>query len=315
MRKPRALRPGDRIAIVAPASPFAREEFDAGVAELSRLGFEPVYEETVFARHGYVAGAAASRARARSSRLAGSGHRRADRRPRRLRQRPAAAAARSRRRSAATPKAFIGYSDNTVAADLAHARTCGLVAFHGPMLEGRLAKGQAGYDRDTFRRCLCRPNRRRAIAHPHVEVAQPRRGAGRAARRHADAAHGVARDAVRVRSRRRARPVPRRSGRAAVPHRSHADAAPAQRAAVARVGHRLRRAARCDEPGGSPIVREVVADLLRDFPGPVLFGLPSGHTTGPTMTLPFGVRARVVATPSPALVIEEAAVAETFVSE
>jgi len=28
LRKPPALRPGDRIAIVAPASPFAREEFD-----------------------------------------------------------------------------------------------------------------------------------------------------------------------------------------------------------------------------------------------------------------------------------------------
>ncbi len=27
------------------------------------------------------------------------------------------------------------------------------------------------------------------------------------------------------------------------------------------------------------------------FRGPVLFGLPSGHTTGPTLTLPFGVRA------------------------
>ena len=46
MRKPRALRPGDRIAVVAPASPFAREEFDAGVAELRALGFEPVYDET-----------------------------------------------------------------------------------------------------------------------------------------------------------------------------------------------------------------------------------------------------------------------------
>ena len=40
----RALRPGDRIAIVAPASPFAREEFDAGVHELRQLGFEPVYD-------------------------------------------------------------------------------------------------------------------------------------------------------------------------------------------------------------------------------------------------------------------------------
>ena len=29
------------------------------------------------------------------------------------------------------------------------------------------------------------------------------------------------------------------------------------------------------------------------FPGPVLFGLPSGHTSGATLTLPFGVQARV----------------------
>ena len=56
MRKPRALRPGDRIAVVAPASPFKRDEFEAGVAEIRALGFEPVYDDSVFARHGYVAG-------------------------------------------------------------------------------------------------------------------------------------------------------------------------------------------------------------------------------------------------------------------
>ena len=68
---------------------------------------------------------------------------------------------------------------------------------------------------------------------------------------------------------------------------------------------------RCDEPGGEPAIRSVVADLVADFPGPVLFGLPSGHTNGPTLTLPFGVRARVVAAPErPVLVIEEAAVSD-----
>src|SRR5258708_10749521 len=64
MLKPRALRPGDRIGIVAPASPFARESFDAGVAELRRLGYEPVYDDSVFARPRYTAADAASRARA-----------------------------------------------------------------------------------------------------------------------------------------------------------------------------------------------------------------------------------------------------------
>ena len=55
-------------------------------------------------------------------------------------------------------------------------------------------------------------------------------------------------------------------------------------------------------------VRAVVADCLSDFPGPVLFGLPSGHTPGATLTLPFGVESRVVARGEPVLVIEEAAV-------
>jgi muramoyltetrapeptide carboxypeptidase len=65
---------------------------------------------------------------------------------------------------------------------------------------------------------------------------------------------------------------------------------------------------RCDEPAGAPAIREVVGDLTRNFPGPVLFGLPSGHTSGATLTLPFGVRARVVADGRPLLVIEESAV-------
>jgi muramoyltetrapeptide carboxypeptidase len=66
---------------------------------------------------------------------------------------------------------------------------------------------------------------------------------------------------------------------------------------------------RCDEPGSAgPLAVDVVKDVLSDFPGPILFGLPSGHTTGACMTLPFGVRARIVTAPQPALVIEEAAV-------
>jgi muramoyltetrapeptide carboxypeptidase LdcA involved in peptidoglycan recycling len=51
-----------------------------------------------------------------------------------------------------------------------------------------------------------------------------------------------------------------------------------------------------------------MADLLRDFPGPVVFGFPSGHTTGPLVTLPLGVRVRVAADAHPRLIVEEAAV-------
>jgi muramoyltetrapeptide carboxypeptidase LdcA involved in peptidoglycan recycling len=51
-----------------------------------------------------------------------------------------------------------------------------------------------------------------------------------------------------------------------------------------------------------------MADLLREFPGPVIAGFPSGHTTGPAWTLPLGVRCRVIAGGTPRLVVEEAAV-------
>ena len=67
---------------------------------------------------------------------------------------------------------------------------------------------------------------------------------------------------------------------------------------------------RCDEPGGSVSVRDVVRDAVSGFPGPVLFGFPSGHTTTPMLSVPLGVATTVIADPArPRLVIDEAAAA------
>ncbi len=85
--KPRALRRGDRVAIVAPASPFPRDEFQAGVEEIRRLGFEPVFDDSVFDRVGYTAGEAASRAAAVHGGVAGPGRGRGVHGARRVRQR------------------------------------------------------------------------------------------------------------------------------------------------------------------------------------------------------------------------------------
>ena len=65
----------------------------------------------------------------------------------------------------------------------------------------------------------------------------------------------------------------------------------------------------CDDPTGQPTAREVVAELLEAFPGPVLFGLPTGHTAGPTLTVPLGTAVRVVGGRRPRLIVTEAAVA------
>jgi muramoyltetrapeptide carboxypeptidase len=167
MHKPRALAPGDRLAIVAPASPFTREEFDAGLQEIRRLGFVPVYDESVFAKQRYVAGPAAVRAAAiheawRDPSIAGligvrGGYGTAQLLP--LLDREAA-----RRAS----KPFIGYSDLTSMLTYL-TLSCERVAFHGPMLAGRLGSGAAGYDEDSFIRTLCRRSPAGELAPPGLE--------------------------------------------------------------------------------------------------------------------------------------------------
>jgi muramoyltetrapeptide carboxypeptidase len=61
---PRRLAPGARVALVAPASPFKEADLEAGIAELTRLGFEAVHDDRLLARERFVAGDATLRAAA-----------------------------------------------------------------------------------------------------------------------------------------------------------------------------------------------------------------------------------------------------------
>jgi muramoyltetrapeptide carboxypeptidase len=58
--KPRALRAGDPVAIVAPSGPFDRESFDAGLAIIAKR-YHVQYEPGIFERHRYLAGQDARR--------------------------------------------------------------------------------------------------------------------------------------------------------------------------------------------------------------------------------------------------------------
>lgn len=306
MQKPRALRSGDRIAIVAPASPFAREDFDAGVEEIRRLGFEPVFDEEVFARDRYLAGSPELRARAFQSAW--------------IDPRVSAVIAvrggygsvhilplLDTRQIASNARIFMGYSDNTSLLTWLN-QQCRMVAFHGPMLAGRFAKGIDGYDRDTLLRCLCRPEPVGEIVHAQVETLVPGEAAGMlvggtltqlAASLGTPYAFCPPTGCVLFLDEVGERPY--RLDRLLTQLRLAGILA----RTVALVFGELPQ---CDEPGGTLIAKETVRELTKDFHGPVLFGLPSGHTDGACVTLPFGVRARVVAGPRPALVIEEPAV-------
>ena len=59
--KPRALKRGDKVGVLAPASSFNREAFERGCNRLQEMGYEPVYSPQIFARDIYFAGNAERR--------------------------------------------------------------------------------------------------------------------------------------------------------------------------------------------------------------------------------------------------------------
>ncbi len=149
--KPRALKPGDKVGIVAPASNVKREMLEAGCAGLRRAGYEPFYFESILERDLYFAGSAERRARELEDMFVRDDIR-------------AILCARGgygsnyllstldRKKIAAHPKIFVGYSDLTTLltwfTDFAN-----LVTFHGPMV----AKGFAlteGVDLVSWRNAL-----------------------------------------------------------------------------------------------------------------------------------------------------------------
>lgn len=145
--RPRALEPGARVALVAPAGPLDTERIERSVERCRVLGLEPVVFPAAGARNGYLAGTDVERLgdlqaafddRAIDGVWAlrgGYGT---------LRILDELSLDRQRR----APIPFIGFSDNTTV-HLRHART-GVISFHGPHPGGDFPPETA----DALRRVL-----------------------------------------------------------------------------------------------------------------------------------------------------------------
>jgi muramoyltetrapeptide carboxypeptidase len=302
------VRPGSRVALVAPASGFDREEFDRGVAELKRLGLEPVYDDAVFDRQPMTAGQPQVRvtsllrafdemdADAVIAIRGGYGS---------VELLPLIDVERIRR----SRTAFVGYSDVTSMHSFLGA-VVGLASVHGAMVDGRLAQGPSAYDPDSFLRSLS-TEPLGDVSAAGLETLQPGIASGPLAGGtltnllasfetpyafNPPDGHVLFLDEVAER-----------------PYRIH------RMLTQLKLSGRMARAAaivfgqlpRCDEPGGKVTARDTVREAIAGFRGPVLFGFPSGHTTTPLVSLPLGVQTKVIASPdSPRLVFEEAAASD-----
>ena len=306
MIRPPVLREGDRIALVAPASPFNREEFERGLLELRSIGLEPVFNESIFERSEYLAGNASDRARSFFEAWSD----------------PAIAAVMAVRGGYGsaqllpffdvtdfrkTPKVLVGCSDITSLLSFMSIQ-CGMTVFHGPMVV-TLGKGVGLYDRSSLIGQVMEGASYGRLNCDGVDILE-------AGLCHGPIYGGTLTQIVSSLG----TPFSFNPPENYVLLLDDVDERPYR---IDRMMNQLRQAGLlkraagllcsefpgCEEGNGELSARSVLARYGRDIEGPVVFGLRTGHTSHPMVTVPLGVKATIQAKSSVVeVVIDEAAV-------
>lgn len=306
--KPPALRAGDAVAIVAPASNLKADYLARGVAELERLGFRARYEPGILDKAKYTAGDDERRAAELMRAFADP-------------EIKAVWAARGGYGSmrlfklldesliGRRPKIFIGYSDIT-ALSLYFYRRFGWVTFHGPMASKDLAGGEDHYDRETLIKAI-------TGAAPMGEIRSNK----------TEMLHRGAEE--RVTGRLRGGCLSLITAMMGAPDELDTrgsilflEDTATRPYAIDRMLQQLKLAGKFDEVRGIVFgemtdciqhadqgyrIQDVLAECTADLNIPVMFGLPSGHSPRGNLTLPLGVTATLDAGRG-ALSIDEPAV-------
>jgi len=289
MIRPEALKEGDVIGLVAPASPFSMEAMQKGAQALEALGFIVRYDESIFDGGAYLAGdderrAGEFMAMFADPRIRGIFSVRGGYGSSRILDRLDTDLIRN------NPKIIVGYSDITVLLNFI-VQEAGIIAFHGPLVTemGRMD----GTTRDAMLRAV-------TSTAPLGTMKIP----GPIKIRNGAAEGPLVGGSLTLIANTLGTPYELdTSGKILLleevgerPYRidrlfthlkmagKFADAA----------GVVVGEFVDCTEPGseaGVPI-EKILGDVLADFDGPVLAGLPVGH--GRTnITLPLGVRVRL----------------------
>jgi muramoyltetrapeptide carboxypeptidase len=304
--KPPALRPGDTVGIVAPASNLTRADLDAGCEALRRAGYRPVYLDSILENDLYFAGSADRRARELVEMFVRDDVR-------------AIVSARGGyganyllptldlEKIKAHPKIFVGYSDITsLMTYLVDA--AGLVCFHGPMAAKDWAH-EGGVDSASWQAALS-----------GVESWDVALGAGVSGLVGGDAGGVLYGGCLSILVASLATPYEIRTA-GTILFLEDLAAKPYQ---IDRMLMQLKLAGHFEAVRGIVFgemldcvqtatqgytLEEVISRIVADLGVPVAFGVRSGHVSSGNITLPFGVQARLtVRNGQVALKILEAAV-------
>jgi muramoyltetrapeptide carboxypeptidase len=286
--KPPALRPGDLIGIVAPASNIKPDLLDEGCRELERLGFRTLYRPGITTTYRYFSGTDERRAAELLEMIRnpevraifcarggyGSGRIIPYLEPELLR---------------ANHKILNGSSDIT--AVLSFLDRSGLVGFHGPMVATALRQGEAGYNRSLLLEVLSG----KLVKFPLDGTRALQTGTGEGRLIGGCVSLVVATLGTKYEI----------DTTDSILVLEDQDTKPYQ---VDRMLIQLKHAGKFDQVRGIVIgemlnclqnanqgyaLEDVMLDILSDIGCPILFGFPTGHTSRPNAIVPFGVRARL----------------------
>jgi muramoyltetrapeptide carboxypeptidase len=290
MIKPARLKSGDVIGVIAPSGPTREKELALGVQRLEKLGFKVRLGEHVAKRWRHLSAEDSQRVedlhlffsdptvKAIVCARGGSG------------------AARlipylDSKMIRANPKIFVGSSDVTTLL-LFLTQTCGIGAFHGPMVAPNFGRKPSSLTDDFFLKLLTRPKPVGRMDISGVKVLKTGTAEGK-----------LTGGCLTILSLSIGTPHALKTG-GSILFLEDIDEAPYK---IDRMLTHLKQAGtfkgvrgivfgkmvNCQpKPEEGYTLEDVIMDTLSDFSGPILYGFPSGHGEE-NVALPFGVKARV----------------------
>src|SRR5487761_277097 len=305
--KPLPLERGNLVRVVAPASPVEEAALRQGCAELGRLGYEVKWDPRVLARQGYFAGGAEERLaklthalEEKSSRAVicarggyGSGYLLERMEPRRLK----------------SAKALIGYSDITLL-QLYFWRKKRWMSFYGPMIASGLDKGAdvaGGYDSESFQQALTQASHAWKIdlRGETLFFGQAEGTLTGGCLTLVEATLGTPWEIQTSGT------ILLLEARGMTPYQIDRTLIHLRQAGKFKGvrGMVLGEFPECEAQPGNTSVRDVFERIIEPLKIPVVWGAPVGHTPRAMLTIPLGIKARVVAHGSGRLEILEPACA------